>query len=65
VNCNLDTPELFVNHLKKIINYSEILDIKILVFGSPNLRKKVNDYEKKLLDVFSEIDSYLNNKNIN
>jgi len=65
VNCNLDTPELFVNHLKKIINYSEILDIKILVFGSPNLRKKVNDYEKKLVDVFSEIDSYLNNKNIN
>jgi sugar phosphate isomerase/epimerase len=29
------------------------------------LRKKVNDYEKKLVDVFSEIDSYLNNKNIN
>lgn len=53
-----------VNHFSKIINYAEILNTKILVFGSPNLRKKELNWEEKLEIVFYEIDKLLDGKNI-
>lgn len=57
-----DTNKLnnIVSHLNRIINYSKILGISKLVFGSPFLRKDI----KLWTDVFYEIDSPLKESNI-
>lgn len=59
-DCNdiTDTKKI-TDHLLRLIKISEILSINVLVFGSPILRKKVNNWEKSLKDIFLSIDSHL------
>jgi sugar phosphate isomerase/epimerase len=65
INCsNLKETEVIINHFSRIINYAKILDSKVLVFGSPNLRKKYKNYEVDLIKIFKIIDNFLNNTNI-
>jgi sugar phosphate isomerase/epimerase len=53
-----------INHFNKVIDYAKILNSKILVFGSPNLRKRKIGWEKSINTIFKEIDDSLNNTNI-
>lgn len=64
VDCSIDEKNKIITHLKKLIDYSEILNVKKIVFGSPNLRKKSVNFEENLFDIFFEIDKYLNGKSI-
>jgi len=64
ITYQIDDPNKIIHHFKKLIDYSEILDSKVLVFGSPSLRKKSQGYESNLSIIFKEVDEYLTNKNI-
>jgi sugar phosphate isomerase/epimerase len=52
----LEDVDQIVNHLKRLIEYSKYLGIRKLVFGSPNLRKRVPGYESLLKNIFEEVD---------
>lgn len=59
---SLDEYDKILNHFKLLINYSKKLDFKIMVFGSPNLRKQIN--RTYLNNLFKKIDDLLNNQNL-
>jgi sugar phosphate isomerase/epimerase len=61
---NITEKELFISHFKTLINYSKILSVNVLVFGSPNLRKKIIGWEKIVSDIFKELDILLDDTNI-
>jgi sugar phosphate isomerase/epimerase len=48
-----------LKHFEKLIEYADILDTKVLVFGSSTMRKKVDNWEKKLISTFQSLDSML------
>lgn len=54
----LDKDE-FINHFEKIITFSKLLPIKVLVFGSPSLRKKTDGWEHEISIIFKHLDSLL------
>lgn len=54
----------FISHIEKIIFFSKILSVKVLVFGSPLLRKKIDGWEFHLINIFKKIDKLLENTNI-
>jgi sugar phosphate isomerase/epimerase len=56
--------EIFINHFKKLIEYSKHLSVNTLVFGSPSLRKKTSGWEDRLPLIFTEIDKLLDNTGI-
>jgi len=56
--------DLILNHFYRIINYSEILGIKTLVFGSPNIRKKEIGWEDSISTIFKKLDLFLEDKNL-
>jgi sugar phosphate isomerase/epimerase len=56
--------ENFINHFKKIIEYSKHLSVNTLVFGSPLLRKKEIGWENKLPIIFKKLDNVLNDTGI-
>lgn len=56
--------EKFINHFKTLISYSKILGIKILVLGSPGLRKTDNLIESNLHETFKVIDDMLDGTDI-
>ena len=60
--CNIENN---IPHIKRLIEYSKILGIKILVLGSPNLRKKIDNWEKLIIKFFNEVDLLLEDTNIN
>jgi sugar phosphate isomerase/epimerase len=60
----LHDSKIVIPHIEKLISYSKILGVEILVLGSPNLRKKVEGLEQKLKETFETIDSILFNSNI-
>jgi sugar phosphate isomerase/epimerase len=61
IDCNgLHDSEIVIPHIKKLIEYSKILNVKILVLGSPNLRKK----NISLDEIFKEIDFLLSKTDI-
>lgn len=60
--CDVDC---IINHFIKLIEYSKILDVKIMVFGSPKLRKNETDLGQKLKDTFIELDNLLTGSGIN
>ena len=62
---SLNDYEIIVNHIDNLINYSKILGINTMVFGSPNLRKKYIGWEGDLIRLFNVIDSMLDYTNIN
>lgn len=65
VDCkNISDEDVFINHFKKIIELSKFLSVKVLVFGSPSLRKKVDKWEESLCRVFKKLDSMLENTDI-
>lgn len=53
-----------INHFKKVIDYAQTLDVKVLVLGSPNLRKKEKDWENIIECVIYNLDVLLDGKNI-
>lgn len=53
-----------VEHFQKIISYAKILGVKILVFGSPSLRKKYNGWENDVTSALIQIDNLLKETNI-
>lgn len=57
--------EIIITHVNNLINYSKILGINTMVFGSPNLRKKYIGWENDLIKLFNVIDSMLDYTNIN
>lgn len=56
--------ENFINHFKKLIEYSLHLSVNTLVFGSPSLRKKTMGWESQLPLIFGNIDKLLDNTGI-
>ena len=61
---NLCDVDITIPHIKKLIDYSKILGIKILVLGSPNLRKKFVGWEDKVSKFFKDIDKLLDGNDI-
>ena len=61
---NLVDKECVISHFKRLIEYAKILKIKILVLGSPNLRKKCKNWEIDIFEVFHELDNLLDNSGI-
>lgn len=51
-------------HFCNLIEYCKMLDTKIMVLGSPNLRKIEPDYIKKLDRIFSQLDVLLEDTGI-
>jgi sugar phosphate isomerase/epimerase len=64
VNCNDLSDYKTLNHYKKLIEYCKILDVKVMVLGSPSLRKNVNDWYNNLSDILRKVDTMLNNTGI-
>lgn len=60
VKCDSILDEInFINHFKKLIEFSKLLSINVLVFGSPSLRKKREGWEKSISKTFKQLDSLL------
>lgn len=60
VKCTgINDVEVIVNHFNRLIEYAKILDTKILVFGSPGLRKTVDGWENNISIIFKEVDKLL------
>lgn len=65
VKCEKITEKKVVlNHFNKLIEYSKILGVKILVFGSPNIRKFEDNWENVISDIFISVDNMLNQTGI-
>lgn len=65
VNCDsLTDYERVIQHVSKIIHYSKLLDVNILVLGSPKLRRKTEFLLFELSKTFKKIDELLDNSNI-
>lgn len=54
----------FINHFKKLLHFSKLLSIKILVFGSPSLRKKSEGWEESVSKIFKKLDLLLEGTDI-
>jgi sugar phosphate isomerase/epimerase len=60
VKCNdINDVDVIISHFQKLIDYSKILGIKILVFGSPGLRKKNGNWKDSLTHIFKSVDEML------
>lgn len=53
-----------IRHFKKIIEFARILNVNILVFGSPSIRKNCINSTIELSYIFSELDELLENTGI-
>lgn len=60
--CDVDC---ITNHFIKLIEYSKLLNVKIMVLGSPKLRKNETNLDQKLKDTFIELDNLLIGSGIN
>jgi D-psicose/D-tagatose/L-ribulose 3-epimerase len=58
-----DTPRI-ISHIKTLTEYCQILGVKVMVLGSPNLRVISDDLQNKLSKTFIEIDSVLDGTGI-
>ena len=56
--------DIFTNHFSKLIEYSKLLSVKVLVFGSPSLRKKSTGWGKLLPSIFKKLDTLLDGTGI-
>ena len=56
--------DIFINHFSKLIEYSKLLSVKVLVFGSPSLRKKSTGWDKLLPSIFKKLDTLLDDTGI-
>jgi sugar phosphate isomerase/epimerase len=65
VQCeNLTEVNKVIDHFTNLIGFSILLGVKVLVFGSPNLRKKTDTWETDVVKVFKEVDEMLENHDI-
>ena len=65
VKCfDVSDTETIISHFIKVIEYAKILEAKILVFGSPSLRKAIFGWEDYLATIFKEVDKVLSGTNI-
>ena len=60
VKCNdITDVDIIKSHFDKLIYYSKLLGVKVLVFGSPGLRKKTEGWKDSLIEIFTYVDSIL------
>ena len=59
IDCSDLSDDTIINHYKKLIQCCEILGVKVMVLGSPSLRKNVNDWETRLSSVLKMVDGLL------
>ncbi len=65
INCDgINDIDVIVPHFQRLIEYSKILGIKILVFGSPGLRKKTGNWRESLVHIFKAVDEMLTDTGI-
>jgi len=65
VKCDgLHDKKIVIPHIERLIGFSKILGVKVLILGSPNLRRKNLEWESELSDTFKTIDSMLENTGI-
>lgn len=54
--------EIVYNHINRLIKICEVLNVKVMVFGSPTMRTGIND--ELLSQIFKKIDELLNGTDI-
>jgi sugar phosphate isomerase/epimerase len=65
VECDdISNVEIILNHFQRLINYSKILSVNVLVFGTPYLRKKIDGWENYLIEIFTKLDEMLDGTGI-
>lgn len=65
VNCkNFCDKDIMLSHFHRLITYSNILGVKVLVLGSPTLRIFQDGWKNELVYVFIKIDEMLDSTNI-
>jgi sugar phosphate isomerase/epimerase len=65
VNCHSLTDRSSVlEHYTKLIECCKILGVKVMVLGSPSLRKNTNGWKEEMVSILSELDELLNNTGI-
>jgi sugar phosphate isomerase/epimerase len=65
LECNdISNEEIILNHFQRLINYSKILSVNTLVFGTPSLRKKIDGWETHLIRIFTKLDEMLDGTGI-
>ena len=64
VNCNDLSDYKTIDHYRKLIEYCKILGVKVMVLGSPSLRKNVNGWYDNLSDILKKVDGMLNSSGI-
>lgn len=60
---NVSYVEEIINHLYKLNNYMVALDCNLMVFGSPNMRKKIPGWENFITEILFYLDKVLNMSN--
>jgi sugar phosphate isomerase/epimerase len=61
---NLCHKNIIIPHIAKLIKYSNILGVEVLVMGSPSLRMICDEWTYKLVNVLKLIDDMLDSTNI-
>lgn len=64
VNCSDLSDYKTIDHYKKLIEYCKILGVKVMVLGSPSLRKNVSGWYDNLSDILKKVDDMLNGTGI-
>ena len=55
----IDDNNIIMTHFDKLIRYMEIMGCKLMILGSPNLRKKITGWDKRLNRVLTQVDIML------
>lgn len=64
VECNDLSEYKTIEHYKRLIEYCKILNVKVMVLGSPSLRKYVNRWYDNLSNVLKQVDEMLSGTGI-
>lgn len=56
--------KIVLTHLENLFNFCNVLNIELVVFGSPSIRKKFDNFDKKISELFTEIDALATEKGI-
>jgi sugar phosphate isomerase/epimerase len=64
VSCNDLSDYKTIDHYKKLIECCKVLGVKVMVLGSPSLRKNVNCWYDNLSDILKKVDGMLNDTGI-
>jgi sugar phosphate isomerase/epimerase len=64
VDCNNLSEYKTIEHYRKLIEYCKILNVKVMVLGSPSLRKYVNGWYDNLSNILKKVDEMLDGTGI-